>query len=296
MSATWTVYCHIHRESGRRYVGLTKRTWQERWRGHLHGAGRGVRTHFANAIRKYGPEAFDHEVLEVCHTLEEANEREQHWIWTYDTRNPLRGFNLAEGGNHVPHPIRKNPWDDPAYRAKKLESIRRNWDDPDYRAACVAATRRAKSTEESRLKSSVNSRTLWSDPGFRDRVTDSNKRTYEDPVVRDRAVLSMKRSFARPESRAKRSASSKAMWGSPGYRARNADLWKDQGHRERCQSGLVRGASMNRAKTRCRNGHEFTPENTYVNPRGSRVCRACARRSSQECVRAKRAVLDAVPA
>ena len=30
-------------------------------------------------------------------------------------------------------------------------------------------------------------------------------------------------------------------------------------------------------KTRCKRGHEFTPENTYVHPSGSRVCRACKR-------------------
>jgi len=34
----------------------------------------------------------------------------------------------------------------------------------------------------------------------------------------------------------------------------------------------------NRAKTHCKNGHAFTPENTYFNPRaGSRTCRACMR-------------------
>ena len=29
--------------------------------------------------------------------------------------------------------------------------------------------------------------------------------------------------------------------------------------------------------THCINGHEFTPENTYVNPRGTRECRICRR-------------------
>jgi hypothetical protein len=28
-------------------------------------------------------------------------------------------------------------------------------------------------------------------------------------------------------------------------------------------------------KTRCRNGHEYNDENTYVSPRGERVCRIC---------------------
>jgi hypothetical protein len=28
-------------------------------------------------------------------------------------------------------------------------------------------------------------------------------------------------------------------------------------------------------KTRCRNGHEYNDENTYLNPKGERVCRIC---------------------
>lgn len=30
-----------------------------------------------------------------------------------------------------------------------------------------------------------------------------------------------------------------------------------------------------RAKTHCRNGHEYTPENTHIRPDGRRRCRAC---------------------
>jgi len=37
------------------------------------------------------------------------------------------------------------------------------------------------------------------------------------------------------------------------------------------------GARFHRAKTHCRNGHAFSPENTYVNPQGHRSCRICTR-------------------
>jgi hypothetical protein len=36
-------------------------------------------------------------------------------------------------------------------------------------------------------------------------------------------------------------------------------------------------AVLNAAKTHCVNGHEFSEENTYVRPCGSRDCRACVR-------------------
>jgi len=35
--------------------------------------------------------------------------------------------------------------------------------------------------------------------------------------------------------------------------------------------------SFNKTKTHCKHGHEFTPENTYRRPRGSRECRTCGR-------------------
>ena len=31
------------------------------------------------------------------------------------------------------------------------------------------------------------------------------------------------------------------------------------------------------AKTHCKTGHEFTPDNTYIYPNGQRACRACAK-------------------
>jgi hypothetical protein len=33
--------------------------------------------------------------------------------------------------------------------------------------------------------------------------------------------------------------------------------------------------AINSRKTHCSRGHEFTPESTYVNPRGMRNCRTC---------------------
>jgi hypothetical protein len=48
-------------------------------------------------------------------------------------------------------------------------------------------------------------------------------------------------------------------------------LWENL----RRSSGQV--AVLNAAKTHCKRGHEFTPENTYIAPSGSRSCRTCMR-------------------
>jgi hypothetical protein len=35
--------------------------------------------------------------------------------------------------------------------------------------------------------------------------------------------------------------------------------------------------AINNRKTRCKYGHKFTPENTYISPKGYRYCRTCVR-------------------
>lgn len=47
-------------------------------------------------------------------------------------------------------------------------------------------------------------------------------------------------------------------------------------------------------KTRCKREHEFTAENTYVNPRtGKRSCRACVREQHRDRERQRRAIVRA---
>lgn len=46
------------------------------------------------------------------------------------------------------------------------------------------------------------------------------------------------------------------------------------------QENLARGKGLdviNRLKTHCSNGHEFTKDNTYRQPKGGRGCRTCRR-------------------
>ncbi len=45
-------------------------------------------------------------------------------------------------------------------------------------------------------------------------------------------------------------------------------------------ANLGRFGRKNKNKTHCINGHEFTVENTYVTPKGSRNCRLCLRQAN----------------
>ncbi|HXB28121.1 MAG TPA: GIY-YIG nuclease family protein [Gemmatimonadaceae bacterium] len=95
----WTIYCHTS-PSGKRYVGQTRKTMEQRWNEHVSvsrcPSRRRLYTVFHAAIRKYGPEAFQHEVLAVSGTREEANAVEADWIKRLNTLLP-HGYNVDPG-------------------------------------------------------------------------------------------------------------------------------------------------------------------------------------------------------
>ena len=53
---------------------------------------------------------------------------------------------------------------------------------------------------------------------------------------------------------------------------------------DNAHDAVAHGTHHCAAKTHCKHGHEFTPENTYVNRRGARECETCrtARRAAYE--------------
>jgi len=54
----------------------------------------------------------------------------------------------------------------------------------------------------------------------------------------------------------------------------------------------------NARKTHCKHGHEYTPENTYVQPKGSRACRTCLKESQRRGAQRRRVEMglpDPVP-
>lgn len=92
----FAIYRHVHRESGKDYVGVTEYGVDRRWVQHIRDAGLGSSQPLHQAIREFGPEAFDHEVLERCPTRNEANAAERKWIAHY--RSNKTGYNLDAGG------------------------------------------------------------------------------------------------------------------------------------------------------------------------------------------------------
>lgn len=90
----YTVYKHTT-PSGKVYVGITGISVQKRWR---NGRGYKKNNHFWNAIKKYGWENIQHEILGSGMTRHEAGEAEKMYIAVFQSYDQSKGYNLTMGG------------------------------------------------------------------------------------------------------------------------------------------------------------------------------------------------------
>ncbi len=95
------VYLHYNPISQKGYVGQTTKGIDNRWELHCRCA-RSPRTPaykglIAKAIRKYGADSFEHQVLSTASTQAELDNLEKIWITLLQTKVP-NGYNLADGG------------------------------------------------------------------------------------------------------------------------------------------------------------------------------------------------------
>ena len=91
---TFVVYRHIA-PNGKSYIGITKQDAERRFQ---NGNGYKTQTAFWRAIKKYGWENFQHEVLEEELTEKEASEKEDYYIRNVFNSFVPNGYNVAEGG------------------------------------------------------------------------------------------------------------------------------------------------------------------------------------------------------
>lgn len=91
------VYQVTNTHNGKRYIGYTSKTLEERFSGHLVEAKGGSTTHFHCAIRKHGQESFYSKILHTESTKKGAEETE---ILLIMDRNPE--YNMTFGGDAGP--------------------------------------------------------------------------------------------------------------------------------------------------------------------------------------------------
>lgn len=98
---TGFIYMVTNNITGKRYVGKTSTTVEERWKGHVSEASRNLsNSALHKAINKYGQDAFSLTVLLKNIPVELLNHYERLLIVRMKTRAPL-GYNLTDGGDGV---------------------------------------------------------------------------------------------------------------------------------------------------------------------------------------------------
>ena len=86
------IYKITNTQNNKIYIGQTIRPVEDRWHRHINDALHNILdTHFARAIRYYGPDAFTVEVIDTATTQQELTAKEAYWITWYDSVNT--GYN-----------------------------------------------------------------------------------------------------------------------------------------------------------------------------------------------------------
>lgn len=94
------IYLITNSKNDKCYVGKTSRTSERRWKDHVSKAKAGSKTHLHQAIRKYGAENFQIQVLCKVRHPEHTNTMERHFIALLNTMGEF-GYNLTPGGDGV---------------------------------------------------------------------------------------------------------------------------------------------------------------------------------------------------
>lgn len=97
LSDKYTVYRHTS-PSGKMYIGLTRQKPERRWQ---NGIGYIDNPYFYKAIKKYGWDNLEHEIIASGLSIDQACQLEIELIKKHKSNNRKYGYNIADGGQIV---------------------------------------------------------------------------------------------------------------------------------------------------------------------------------------------------
>jgi group I intron endonuclease len=134
------VYIATNKINGKKYIGYTTKTLEKRRKEHLYKSKYISDKHyfylFKSAIRKYGIDSFEWEILENCSSIEDCCDKEIYYINEYNTISP-NGYNLTKGGN--------GGIQSEETKIKISNSVKKYWKDNKNSNAFVKATKEERS-------------------------------------------------------------------------------------------------------------------------------------------------------
>ena len=189
MENHYTVY-KLTDPDGKVYIGVTGKTVEERWN---KGRGYSRGTPIREAIRKYGWESFQHEILCEKLTRDGAEKLEKAFITYYDSSDPEKGYNRFLGGlgkgAHMSEVTKKlsreakNRLYDahPEIKEKIRQTVKNAFaTDPSYRERVSKGVINAYENNPAiRAKLREKTKQLWNDPKFRERCTAGRREVCE---------------------------------------------------------------------------------------------------------------------
>lgn len=183
---SYIIYKHTNILNGKIYIGQTKHSMKRRWNQHVAGAKRNSTQRFHQALRKHGTECWDHSVIEIVETVEEANERERFWICESHSIEHAFGYNTDWCGKNYTRKLF-----DESHCQKISESNQRYWDNNPNDVRKTQLTERNKSPESiakskeaqtrrwAKPESREHIRALWADPIWRAKTLESRRKAKE---------------------------------------------------------------------------------------------------------------------
>ncbi len=146
----YTVYMHINKTNGKKYIGITCNSVKRRWQ---NGKGYICCKLFYRAINKYGWDGFEHLVLKENLTESEAKAMEIELIEKHKSNNRKYGYNIESGGSSwIPND---------ETREKISDAVKKHWsqltdEEREERSALFSGEKNAfynkKHTEETKKK------------------------------------------------------------------------------------------------------------------------------------------------
>jgi len=110
------IYLTTNKVNGKKYIGMCKNTHREKYIG----SGKLLK----QAIKKYGKENFDRNILQECETLAELSECEVYWINFYNAVEDNNFYNLTPGGFGGNSDYLTEYW---SHLSKEERKVCRNW-------------------------------------------------------------------------------------------------------------------------------------------------------------------------
>jgi group I intron endonuclease len=93
------IYKITNNKNGKIYIGITNQGVTVRWNKHCSDANRNSSFPLHNAIKKYGKDNFQIDIIESVNDVEILKKREVYWIKKFDSYNRNKGYNLTLGGD-----------------------------------------------------------------------------------------------------------------------------------------------------------------------------------------------------